>query len=207
MLPNLSRNDVNWFDRGATNNWSQTAADWSDVLLATAIASPLFLFGSSAVRNDAGTYATMYVQNVLSVYSVSHLPKALVNRYRPYVYNKDVSNEEKQSLDATHSFLSAHTAVGFASAIFLSVTFDKYNPNSSLSPYIWTSSLLLATSIGYLRYAAGQHFPTDIIAGAVLGSVIGYLIPLIHERSTENVELVTPAVIPYNNLVSFNISF
>lgn len=206
-LPNLSGNDVNWFDRGATYNLSETSADLSNVLLATAIASPLFLFGSSAVRNNAGTYSTMYLQNILSVYSISHLPKALVKRYRPYVYNEEVPNEEKQSLDATHSFLSAHTAVGFASAVFLSVTFDNYNPNSNLSPYIWTSSLLLATSIGYLRYAAGQHFPTDIIAGAVLGSVIGYLIPLIHESNKENLELVAPAGNPNNNLVSFNIKF
>ncbi|MGB5850039.1 MAG: hypothetical protein WBH40_16240, partial [Ignavibacteriaceae bacterium] len=54
----LSRKNINSFDRGATYNWSPQAADWSDILLITSIASPLLLFTSSAVRDDAGTYLT-----------------------------------------------------------------------------------------------------------------------------------------------------
>ena len=45
----LSRENINSFDRGATYNWSPSSAEWSDVLLITAIASPLLLFASSAV--------------------------------------------------------------------------------------------------------------------------------------------------------------
>jgi membrane-associated phospholipid phosphatase len=206
-LSNLSRENVNSFDRGATYNWSPSTAEWSNVLLITAIASPLLLFTSSAVRNDAGTFSTMYLQNILSTYSVSHLPKGLVTRHRPYVYNEDVPDEVKENVDATHSFLSAHTSVAFASAIFISTTFAKYNPDSNLKPYIWSSSLLLATAVGYLRYAAGQHFPTDIIAGAVVGSVIGLLIPLLHESNENENQLVAPTTNPYNNLISFNIKF
>jgi membrane-associated phospholipid phosphatase len=206
-LSNISRKNVNSFDRGATYNWSPTLAEWSNVLLITAIVSPLLLFTSSTVRNDAKTFSTMYLQNILTTYSVSHLPKGLVTRYRPYVYNEEVPDEVKQHIDATHSFLSAHTSVAFASAIFLSTTFSKYNPDSNLGPYIWSSSLLLATVVGYLRYAAGQHFPTDIIAGAVVGSIVGYLIPLIHEKDDEGKELVVPAINPYNNLISFSTTF
>jgi membrane-associated phospholipid phosphatase len=207
VLGNLSRKNINSFDRGATYNWSPSSAEWSNVLLVTAIASPLLLFTSSAVRNDAGTFSTMYLQNILTTYSVSHLPKGLVSRYRPYVYNENAPDEIKQNVDATHSFLSAHASVAFASAIFLSTTFAKYNPDSNLKPYVWSSSLLLATVVGYLRYAAGQHFPTDIIAGAVVGSVIGYLIPLIHKSNEKERELIVPTGNPYNNLISFNIKF
>ncbi len=207
ILTNLSRKNVNSFDRGATYNWSLSSAEWSNILLITAIASPLLLFTSSAIRNDAGTFSTMYLQNILTTYSVSHLPKGLVTRYRPYVYNENVPDEIKQNVDATHSFLSAHSSVAFASAIFLSTTFSKYNPDSNLKPYVWSSSLLLATVVGYLRYAAGQHFPTDIIAGAIVGSIVGYLIPLIHESKENKRELIVSAGNPYNNLISFNIKF
>ena len=206
-LQNLSKKNLNAFDRGAVNNWSPSSAEWSNVLLITAIASPLLLFTSSAVRNDAGTFSTMYLQNILTTNSVSHLPKGLISRYRPYVYNEDVPDEIRQNVDATHSFFSAHTSVSFASAVFLSITFNKYNPDSNLTPYIWATSLLLSSAVGYLRYASGNHFPTDIIAGAIVGSVVGFLIPLIHESSEEEKGTVVHAGNPYNKLISFSTTF
>jgi membrane-associated phospholipid phosphatase len=204
-LKTLSRKNINSFDRGATYNWSPRAADWSDILLITSIASPLLLFTSSAVRDDAGTYTTMYLQNILTTYSVSHLPKAMIKRYRPYSYNNEVEDEIRSRPAATLSFFSAHTSLSFASAVFLSTTFNKYNPDSDLTPYIWGTSLLIASAVGYLRYASGSHFPTDVIAGAIIGSVVGFLIPLIHENNEEEKGLNFPAGNPYNNLISFNI--
>jgi hypothetical protein len=206
-LQNLSRKNINPFDRGATYNWSLSSAEWSNVLLITAIASPLLLFTSSAVRKDAGTFSTMYLQNFLTTYSISHLPKGLISRYRPYVYNEDVPDEIRQNVNATHSFFSAHASLSFASAVFLSITFSKYYPDSDFIPYVWGSSLLLATTVGYLRYASGDHFPTDIITGAIVGSIIGYLIPLIHESSDEEKGFNAPAGNPYNNLISFSTTF
>jgi len=205
-LFNLSRENLSAFDRGAVNNWSPASAELSNVLLITAIASPLLLFTSSAVRNDVGTFSTMYLQNILTTYSVSHLPKALIRRYRPYAYNKDIPDEIRQNVDATHSFFSAHTSITFASAVFLSITFGKYNPGSNLNPYIWASSLLLATATGYLRYTSGNHFPTDIITGAVIGSLIGYLIPLIHENNEQDPSNI-PVNISFNKIAAFSISF
>jgi len=205
-LRTLSRKNVNSFDRGATYNWSPGAEDWSDVLLAASVASPLLSLTSTTVQNDAGTYITMFLQNLLTTYSVSHLPKALIRRYRPYSYNEELTDEIRSTPAATLSFFSAHTSVSFASAIFLSTTFNKYNPDSNLTPYIWGTSLLLSSAVGYLRYASGNHFPTDIIAGAIIGSIVGYLIPLIHESEKGNKELVGPAGNPYNNFISFNIN-
>ena len=37
-----------------------------------------------------------------------------------------------------------------------------------------------AAAVGTLRVAAGRHFPTDVLAGAALGSLIGWLIPTVH---------------------------
>jgi len=203
----LSRTNVNSFDRGATYNWSPKAADWSDFLLITSIASPMLAFTSTSIKNDAGTYLTMYLQNIITTYSVSHLTKAIFSRYRPYSYNTEVEDEIRIRPGSTLSFFSAHTSVSFASAVFLSITFDKYNPDSNLTPYIWGSSLVVASTVGYLRYIAGQHFPSDIIVGAIVGSLVGYLIPLIHERKEDENGLVVPTANPYNNLISLNIQF
>ena len=34
---------------------------------------------------------------------------------------------------------------------------------------------------GWLRVRAGRHYPTDVLAGAALGTFIGWLVPRLHE--------------------------
>jgi membrane-associated phospholipid phosphatase len=205
-LSTLSRENINTFDGAATYNWSPSAADLSDVLLLTSMLSPLLLFTSSTVRDDAGTYTTMYLQNFLWTYSVTHLVKATVTRYRPYVYNDDVPVEMRLIPDSKHSFFSGHTSYAFSFAVFLSTTFANYNPESSLKPYVWGTSLLLATTVGYLRFAAGMHYPTDILTGAIVGSAIGFLIPLIHENKVDGTSPAPPKILS-NNLFAISIGF
>ncbi|MEO1480709.1 MAG: phosphatase PAP2 family protein, partial [Myxococcota bacterium] len=42
---------------------------------------------------------------------------------------------------------------------------------------LWTAAT------GYGRVAAGRHFYTDVLAGAVLGTTVGFLVPKLHEKS------------------------
>lgn len=44
QINNLSSNEINWFDRSATYNWSKNASTISDVTVGLLIASPLTLF-------------------------------------------------------------------------------------------------------------------------------------------------------------------
>jgi membrane-associated phospholipid phosphatase len=52
---------------------------------------------------------------------------------------------------------------------------------------VWGTSLLAASVTGYLRYYAGKHYPTDIIAGAAMGSITGWGIPALHRNNDENI--------------------
>ena len=205
-LSTLSRENVNSFDRAATYNWSPSSSDLSDILLLTSVLSPFLLFSSSAVWDDGGNYTIMYLENVIWSFSLPHLAKGTVTRYRPFVYNSEAPEEQKLNPDATLSFFSGHTTYAFSSAVFLSTTFANYNPDSSLKPYVWGSSLLLAATIGYLRFAAGMHYPTDILTGAVVGSAIGFLIPLIHEKEVDSSSEVL-VKIPTNNVFAISIGF
>jgi len=49
--------------------------------------------------------------------------------------------------------------------------------------------LLFASTIGYLRYKSGKHFPTDILTGALIGSAIGYFIPFIHRTNESDLDV------------------
>jgi len=204
-LEKFSRENVNSFDRIATYNWSPTASTVSDILLVVSIASPLFLLSSSNVHKDIGTFSTMYVENVIFSYSLTYLAKAIELRPRPYIYNEMVPVQEKLNIGSTLSFFSGHSTMAFSSAVFLSTLFQKYHPGSKSIPYVWGTTLMAASVVAYLRVYSGQHFPSDIITGAVAGCLIGYLIPLIHEHK-ESTE-VLPNNIPSSNVFSFNINF
>jgi undecaprenyl-diphosphatase len=63
---------------------------------------------------------------------------------------------------AQASFPSGHTATAFALATVLSLWYPR-----------WTAAwLALAAVVGWSRVGLGSHFPSDVVAGAVLGSAV-----------------------------------
>ncbi|WP_440952746.1 phosphatase PAP2 family protein [Methanococcoides sp. FTZ1] len=63
-----------------------------------------------------------------------------------------------------YSLPSTHSAMAFATAMFLHSKAGRY------SPFLWTGALLMAIS----RVFAGVHYPSDVIAGALIGMIMGY---------------------------------
>lgn len=66
-----------------------------------------------------------------------------------------------------YSMPSGHTALSFASAMFL----HPHVINGYLRSLIWILAVLVSIS----RVFLGVHYPTDILAGVILGCVFGYL--------------------------------
>ncbi len=181
---NLNRNDVNWFDRSASFNYSSGSITASDILLSVTAATPLLLYLSPAVRKDAAEYTFMLAEVMMFTYSFTHIVKGSVRRIRPYAYNVDAPEDLKMNEDTRKSFFSGHASISFASAMFVSETFAAYNPDSEYKGSVRAGALLLAAATSYLRYSAGKHFPTDILTGAIVGSAIGYCIPLLHKSDS-----------------------
>ena len=95
-------------------------------------------------------------------YGVTELAKALINRNRPVLYSEDAI-EARLSVNSHRSMYSGHTSVSFAlgTSYYLSMSNKKGLGRS------WP--LISAAAIGATRLAAGKHFPTDVLVGAVLG--------------------------------------
>jgi len=179
----LDPSDVNAFDRPATEQWSTDADIASDVLLMTLMASPVALAVTETGNKNGLTLGVMYAETVLLNNGIVQLLKGVTDRTRPFAYNDDpdIPEEKKSETTTRRAFPSGHTANAFAAAVFLSSTYAKLHPQSSSRTWVWAGSLTAATAVGYFRYRAGKHFPTDIITGAVIGASFGYLIPKLHE--------------------------
>jgi undecaprenyl-diphosphatase len=63
------------------------------------------------------------------------------------------------------SFPSGHTITAFAVAISLSIFY----------PEMLASLLFCALSVAASRILLGMHFLTDVIAGAAIGGLLGYV--------------------------------
>ena len=66
-----------------------------------------------------------------------------------------------------HSFPSGHTTTAFAMATFAVLVWRGR---------LWWLWLLLAVGVGYSRIYLTHHYPADVLAGAMLGTVGGLLV-------------------------------
>src|SRR5690606_31319118 len=105
----------------------------------------------------------------LTDFTSSSVIKKEVTRVRPC---NDVQFKEQVRLrvrcGSGYSFPSSHAANHFALGIFLLVIFRK-----CWKHIIWLS-LGWAASISFAQIYVGVHYPSDILAGALLGSLIGW---------------------------------
>ncbi|WP_460692150.1 phosphatase PAP2 family protein [Mucilaginibacter puniceus] len=91
--------------------------------------------------------------------------KSLTNRQRPYLAYPDLITGKANLSD--NSFPSGHTSMAFATATSLSLSFPKW--------YVIIPSYTYAAAIGYSRMYLGVHYPTDVLAGALLGTGTAFL--------------------------------
>ncbi len=185
----FTHKDVNWFDRSATYKYNPQLRDFSDQLGAFALVAPLTLLADKGVRSDIATVGTMFIQTRLFAYGTANISKRSITRYRPYIYNPNVSYGDKIAKDPGQSFFAQQTTSVFSTAVFVATVFSDYHPDSRFKPWVWASSVAAASAISIVRYETGIHYTSDILVGALVGSAIGYGIPKIHRNKNKNLSL------------------
>jgi len=118
-----------------------------------AIGAALLMFGGSRGARHVlvGGIAVALAQVVYNV------AKRLLVRNRP-CDSFSLSYLPVRMPDA-FSFPSGHTTTAFTVAIII----------GHFSSLLWPLALLLATLVGLSRLALGAHFPSDVMAGMILG--------------------------------------
>ena len=199
----LNKNEINSFDRSAINYYSKNFSLVSDVLLITNVCLPTAFIFLDEARNELKNIGVMYLETLTLTYGITNLTKNIFQRFRPYAYNNSVELSEKLEADTKKSFFSGHTSTSFASAVFFSTIFSEISSDENAKRLVWIGSISLATTTGLLRYFSGKHFPTDILAGAIVGTFIGYTIPKIYKTESK----ISLNSIGNQNLISFYIKF
>ena len=102
----------------------------------------------------------------------AHVCKPLFHRLRP-CFNPELEglvHLPKGLPGGSYGFVSSHAANTFAVATFLTAALRKNYRNIGWWLYAW------ALISSYSRIYIGVHYPGDIIAGAVLGILVGLII-------------------------------
>jgi undecaprenyl-diphosphatase len=112
-------------------------------------------------KRDKHFFLPLGIAGVLSWFFSEILFKSIVARIRP---SNVLENVIAVGFPNGYSFPSSHATLAFALAVVLSYK----------EPKLKKLFFLLALLIAFSRIYLGYHFPGDVLAGAVLGLLIGW---------------------------------
>ena len=190
------------WDRPVAGRYSESAdraSNWA-ALLGVA---PLALAGYSYGMGDASGaefagFSLMFVQALALQSGINLCARSMQFWPRPYVYAKDgygsgnrevVERAKNARPEAYGSFFSGHTSAAFTVAVFTGEWFSEFYPQSPYRGVVWALALSAAGIEGMLRIAAGKHYPTDVVAGALVGTGVSLAVIQVHKNRNDRLSL------------------
>jgi membrane-associated phospholipid phosphatase len=130
------------------------------------IAAPILIFGTGLIEKDQELKQKGLVigASFLVTTVITTTLKHAINRARPFETYPDI---QKLSAGGSSSFPSGHTSDAFSTATSLSLAFPKW--------YVIAPSYVYASAVGYSRMHLGVHYPSDVLAGAIIGAGSAFL--------------------------------
>ncbi len=166
-------------DRFAVHCANQHHAAVSNATLGICSLMPLVPILSAKNDQQLKTRALITIESYLITADLAYLVKGVVQRPRPYVYRERNLSLKK---DAGRSFFSGHTSMAFNGAVLAALMFQEENRDSRWIAPIWIGGISTAVLTGIFRVTSGNHFPTDVLAGALAGSIVGIGIVRLHQK-------------------------
>lgn len=97
--------------------------------------------------------------------------KYSINRDRPFITYPDIT---KKSGAGSPSFPSGHTSSSFALATSLSLSYPRW--------YVIVPAYSWAGTVAFSRMDLGVHYPSDVLAGALIGTGSAWLTHFINKK-------------------------
>ncbi len=125
------------------------------------IGAPIATLGVGIIQKDSSLKSKgIFMVEALCVNAFTTTAlKLAFKRDRPFVTYPFL---DKQAEAGSYSFPSGHTSTAFTLATSLSMAFPKW--------YVVVPSYVYACAAGYSRMHLGVHYPSDVLAGAIVGA-------------------------------------
>lgn len=183
-LRTLDPSEIPFFDRIALGKRSGGYSLASDILLYGLLSEAALINFKDIDR--IRPLESPWIPTFLASTGINLIAKSTVKRARPYAYDSLSTDNDLSDIDATLSFYSGHTSGAFTAAIYSSMMYEILEYPSEYRGYVWAGNLLAASATGILRIASGNHFPSDVVVGAVIGSIIGWGFPELYSSYATN---------------------
>lgn len=126
------------------------------------IAAPISMFAVSLINHDQNLKKNSFklAESLVINAAITEVLKVTINRDRPFVtYPLDVFPNKIDEYGK--SMPSGHTAFAFTTATSIYLAYPKW--------YVALPAFTWATAVGYSRMYLGQHYPSDVLVGAIVG--------------------------------------
>lgn len=180
MIQNLDIVILRWF-----NSWVGTGWDWAIVFRAVylwyVVIAAVALFVIITFFQKFREYRRRHLELFIFAFFSAFTARFIITEFIRFLYNRPRPFEAfegvRQLVDHAGggSFPSGHAALAFAVATATSF----YYPKMSILFF------LAAVSIGLGRVAAGVHWPSDIVGGAVVGIGTALFIRFLRRKAFE----------------------
>ncbi len=140
---------------------------------------------------DAPVDAILITEAMAIASDITEAMKFAIGRERPFVHvlAPPARANSPESADNNTSFPSGHATLAFALATSSSEIARLRGYTEA--PWLLRVGLPLAALTAYFRVASDKHYLTDVVAGAGVGSVVGFGLPyLAHQKADRRVPTV-----------------
>ena len=177
----LNKNNVNSIDRSTAGNTNEKAKNASDLFFYGAMPAPLLLMLDKKIRKDGLKVGLLYLE-AMAITGVFYTGSSMiVGRLRPYTYNTALPLDQRTRGAGKNSFIAGLPALVATSTFFMAKVYSDYHPEMKNKWILYSLAGGASLATGLLRIKAGEHFPTDVMAGIPVGVLSGILVPHFHK--------------------------
>ena len=118
----------------------------------------------------------IWLEAILLTFALTSVIKNLANRPRPYVLHPEFPAHFFLTRKDRAAFLSGHAALA-ATGAMLFYHFGLRVAHSRVERALYAATaIMFPITTAFLRARAAKHWPTDVVAGLILGSVTSKLV-------------------------------